>query len=125
MSSKSIFLGFGLLLILAGAVGALVFLEAFQLCTSSYGEAARIFDSNINEMCSRNINRFYASVLGLVFGVVLTIVSLSLKDEKEAPVKIDVSGGSSKPALETARMRFASGEITAEEFDEIRRKLQE
>ena len=42
--------------------------------------------------------------------------------EARAP---DVSEGSSKSALEIARMRFANGEITAEEFDEIRKRLQE
>ena len=60
-----------------------------------------------------------------MFGVILTIVSFSLQDQKEAQVKNDVSEGSSKSAIEIARMRFANGEITAEEFDEIRKILQE
>ena len=123
MILKPVFFGLGMLIILVGASTFLNHYPAYQYGLTSAGKIARAIDPNYNIQFQNFQNAVYGSAGVVILGLILTASSLIMKEtpeEKlpEAPKVIPLDD-----ALEIARMRFARGEITAEEYEEIKRGL--
>ena len=98
--------------------------DSYQMCTSTVGEIARALDPNVDSRCRDNIKRFYLfSGLG-VLGLVVTLFSGSFSNSSKSRISETQQMGKDE-AIEIARNRFARGEISAEEFEYIRKRLEE
>ena len=78
-------------------------------------------DPSFDQSCQENISYFYlfsgSSVVGLI--------AILFSGQRNKPNGPETQHVKKDEAFEVARMRYARGEITIEEFETIRKQLQE
>ena len=109
----------GALLFFVGLIGVFTLWPTYQECISPVGKLARTFDPETELLCSTMMNYFYASGIGSLLGLV--IIYFPQSNPQKSPDNIDEKDNG---ALEIAQRRLARGEITIEEYEELRKRLE-
>jgi len=111
---------YAFILLLIGLGGVFIYWGQYQNCTSTVGKLARAFDRSFDSECQDNIGYFYLFSGSTVVGVLAILVS-RISNKSDVP---EIRQVEKDEALEVARMRYARGEITVEEFEKIKKQLE-
>ena len=102
----------GALLFFVGLIGVFTLWPTYQECTSPAGKLAWALYPETEFLCSRNMTYFYVSGIGCA------------RAQSIPPTSPDKIEKQDNGALEIAQRRLARGEITIEEYEELRKRLE-
>lgn len=89
------------------------------------GKLARTLDPSVDIRFQNIQLMFYGSIGAIILGFVSFAIALKQPDKIESALPETPILQSSDNALEIARNRFARGEITAEEYEDLKKRLSE
>jgi hypothetical protein len=110
-------------LIGVGAFQVWNYYPAYQYGSTAAGQLARLLDPELDIRFQNIQLSLYGYGGAAILGVIISAYCLSQKDTTETVLPEAPIPKPLDDALEIARNRFARGEITAEEFEEMKRRL--